>query len=123
MSKLILARRRFLFLAPAIVAASNLMPGHSITHLITPPIRVFWRIYEPDDWIPRHTGRLHEELFDDTGKILGWSRGETVNLTQAEIDAYVIKRTLKTDACKFAERYYRDLQKECPNHPYFGPYS
>jgi hypothetical protein len=123
MSKFILARRRFLFLAPAIVAASSLMPGHSIAHLITPPIRTFWRIYEPDDFIPQHTGRLHEEFFDDNGKSLGWSRGETVDLTPAEIEAYVVKRTIKTHAWEFAERYFAELQKINPTHPYFGPYS
>lgn len=33
MSKFIIPRRRFLFLAPAVVAASSLMPGHSIGEL------------------------------------------------------------------------------------------
>lgn len=33
MTKLILPRRRFLFMAPAIIAASSLMPGHSIGDL------------------------------------------------------------------------------------------
>ncbi len=34
MTQLILPRRRFLFMAPAIVAASSLMPGHSIAKLL-----------------------------------------------------------------------------------------
>lgn len=37
MSALILPRRRFLFMAPAIVAASSLMPGHSIAKLSAEP--------------------------------------------------------------------------------------
>ena len=37
MTKLILpSRRRFLFMAPAIVTASSLMKGHSIAKLLTP---------------------------------------------------------------------------------------
>lgn len=123
MSKLILARRRFLFLAPAIVAATSLMPGHSIAHLITPPIRTFWRIYEPDDFVQQHTGWLHEEIFDDHGKSCGWTRTNTVDLTPAEIEAYVLKRTIKTHACEFAERYFTSLRESNPTHPYFGPYS
>ena len=117
-----LRRRRFLFLAPAIVAASSLMPGHSIAKLLEPEIRIFWRINEPDDWIPRHTGRLHEELFHN-GVSVGWTRTETVDLTPAEIDAYVTKRTHNTHAKEFAERMYPDLQRINPNHRYFGPYS
>lgn len=47
MTNLILPRRRFLFLAPAIVAASSLMPGHSIAKLLEPAppaLRQFTRV-------------------------------------------------------------------------------
>lgn len=38
MSKLILSRRRFLYVAPAIIAASSLMPGHSVAQLLLSPV-------------------------------------------------------------------------------------
>jgi hypothetical protein len=41
MNKLIINRRRFLFVAPAIVAASSLMPSHSIAHVLTPKYKEY----------------------------------------------------------------------------------
>jgi hypothetical protein len=60
MTKLILPRRRFLFLAPAIVAASNLMPGHSIAHLLTPSKVDFWAMNTAQfmDWLLAQSGRI-----------------------------------------------------------------
>ena len=39
---ILLARRRFLFAAPAIVAVASLMPGHSVAKLLEPPLREFY---------------------------------------------------------------------------------
>ena len=107
---MILPRRRFLFLAPAIVVASSLMSSHSISKLLEPPIRRFWRVYDKDTYILHdqsgistghtfpHEGWLHEPIYNEvTKQISCWTRTERVRLTQTEVDAYFIKKTHVAD--------------------------
>lgn len=80
------SRRRFLFLAPAIVAASSLMPGHSIAKLLVSPVRTFVAYHQVNPLIAALTGT-------EVGAWVGWRRlGESglasVSLTRDEIAHY-----------------------------------
>jgi len=99
---MILSRRNF-FLSAAIIPATSLMPGHSIVHLLKPPIRKFWSIYvDPISLItgnkyPIYWGLMFENIPES--KIY---RSCQVKLTNEEIDAYIKTGTHLTT---FQEEY------------------
>lgn len=66
MSNLVINRRRFLFVAPAIIAVSNLMPGHSIDHILNLP-RQFWWANSADADMPAY-GRLWDPILGERGR-------------------------------------------------------
>lgn len=83
------SRRRFLFLAPAIVAASSLMPGHSIAKLLVdqPKVREFAYIFE-DPMSKALGGPLEGRMFwgyniTDGGRLI--MQPEPIELTTAEV--------------------------------------
>jgi len=86
-SEIILPRRRFLFLAPAIIAAPSLMKAHSIDHLI---YRNFG--YVCASWDGK-----------DGNNYLGWKRGEisaSAWISKGEYD-YNVRRLKKEKQTKF----------------------
>lgn len=92
MTKLILARRRFLFAAPAIVAASSLMPGHSIAKLLAPPLRQFlWIEHDPISAALRLDRPLLFGVPVSHGDMSVYDPRSIVQLTEAETLDYVRK--------------------------------
>jgi len=87
---LMISRRSF-FLAPAIVAATSLMPGHSIAKILTPPIRpllgVHWMLILNDGIQVNYElhGFLKQAPIFHDGE---WKGIQSVRLTEAEIAHY-----------------------------------
>lgn len=91
MTKLILPRRRFLFLAPAVIASSNLMPGHSVARLLAPPLRDFYLIARHP--VSKYFPGAPPFLCGYTD-IVGPGLGVPVLLTNAEIEYHEPRMTI-----------------------------
>ena len=70
------SRRKFLFMAPAVIAVSSLMPGHSIVHLLPVYKHVVQRIY--DDGYVEHLG-IVDSVFKEISSVEFSSAVERVN--------------------------------------------
>ena len=100
---LVPSRRKFFFMSAAVIAAGNLMPGHSIANILVPPPAPYrsYVVRETRDGVIEYIGASSEK---DGGLPLFESLSRNEFIRQARMAVNFDRHLLKTDYDRFISR-------------------